>query len=97
MSQDNDSIHFEDEPIIIEDADKPSVIRHAPEPIRVEEEEPLSISEGSSGRAISHASGTRAESAEGHNFSRPMQQTGKGATRCRIFRSNIAHPAIEGL
>jgi hypothetical protein len=106
MSQDNDNIPFEDEPIIIEGADEPnvirhapepSVIRHAPEPISIEEEEPLTISEGSSGRAISHAAGTRSETAGGHSFSRPMQQTGKGATRCRIFRSKISQPAIEGL
>ena len=97
MNQDNDRIPFDDEPIIIENADEPSVIRHAPEPIRVEEEEPLTIAEESSGRAISHTAGISRGDGDGYSFSRPMQQTGKGATRCRIFRSKISQPAIEGL
>ena len=90
MNQDNDSIHFDDEPISIEGP--------ADEPLSIEgpDEEPLSISEGSSGRAISHTAGIRG-AAEGFSFSRPMQKTGQGATRCRIFRSKISVPAIEAL
>jgi len=98
MSQDNDSIPFEDEPITIEGPDDPIVIESDDEPISIEpEEEPLTIAEGSSGRSISHTAGIRGIASEGHKFSRPMQQSGKGATRCRIFRSKISVPAIEGL
>ena len=81
MSQDNDNIPFDDEPISIEGSD----------------EEPLGISEGSSGRAISHTAGIRGGTAEGFSFSRPMQTTGQGATRCRVFRSKISQPAVESL
>jgi hypothetical protein len=108
MSQDNDSIPFDDEPIsiepadepiLIESADEPIVIEQADEPIHIEppEEEPLTISEGSATRSISHTGGLNAQLASGHQFSRPMQQSGKGATRCRIFRSKISVPAVEGL
>ena len=90
MSQDNDSIPFDDEPISIEapDAKAPSIEG---------DEEPLTIAEGSSGRAISHTAGIRGGAAEGFSFSRPLQKTGQGATRCRIFRSKISVPAVEGL
>ena len=81
MSQDNDSMPLDDEPIGIVGSD----------------EEPLTISEGSSGRAISHTAGIRGGAAEGFAFSRPLQKTGQGATRCRVFRSKISVPAIEGL
>ena len=100
MSQDNDSISFDDEPIDLESLDdKPASIESADEPISIvgSDEEPLTISEGSSGRAISHTAGIRGAAAEGFNFSRPMQSTGKGATRCRVFRSKISVPAIESL
>ncbi|MDP6636305.1 MAG: hypothetical protein QGG42_15500 [Phycisphaerae bacterium] len=90
MSQDNDSIPFDDEPISIEPADEPISIEGA-------DEEPLTIAEGSSGRSISHAAGIRGTGATGHSFSRPMQQSGTGATRCRIFRSKISVPAVESL
>jgi len=81
MSQDNDSIPFDDAPISIEGPD----------------EEPLTITEGTSGRAISHTAGIRGADAEGHQFSRPMRDTGTGATRCRIFRSKVSVPAVESL
>ena len=81
MSQDNDSISFDDEPIRIAGPD----------------EEPLGIAEESSARSISHTAGLSSDSDEGHRFSRPMQKTGTGATRCRIFRSKISVPAIETL
>lgn len=91
MNQDNDSISFDDEPISIEGPDD--------QPISIGDpvEEPLTISEESSGRSISHTAGIRGAAADGFSFSRPMQQTGKGATRCRIFRSKISVPAIESL
>ncbi len=91
MSQDNDSIQFDDEPISIEGPDD--------QPLGIEgrDEEPLTISEGSSGRAISHTAGIRGAAGGGFSFSRPMQKTGTGATRCRIFRSKISVPAIEAL
>ncbi|MBT3200106.1 MAG: hypothetical protein HN350_09335 [Phycisphaerales bacterium] len=99
MNQDNDSISFDDEPISIEGNDDPIVIKHAPEPISIApvEEEPLTIAEGGSGRSISHTRGGTTLGAKGHKFSRPMQQSGKGATRCRIFRSKISVPAVESL
>jgi len=108
MNQDNDSISFDDEPISIEDNDEPISIIGDDEPIIIEdvaapvsiapvEEEPLTISEGSSGRSISHTRGGTTLGAKGHQFSRPMQQSGKGATRCRIFRSKISVPAVESL
>jgi len=100
MSQDNDSISFDDEPIELEDLDdKPISIEGADDkPLSVEpDDEPLTIAEESSGRAISHTAGIRGAGAEGFNFSRPMQKTGQGATRCRVFRSKISVPAIEGL
>jgi len=111
MSQDNDSISFDDEPIDLESLDDKPVSIEGPgdqpisiespvdEPIKIEEpeDEPLTIAEGSSGRSISHTAGIRGAAAGGFSFSRPMQATGKGATRCRIFRSKISVPAIEGL
>jgi len=91
MSQDNDSISFDDEPIDLEGLDD--------KPLKIEEpdDEPLTIAEEGSGRAISHTAGIRGAAAEGFSFSRPMQQTGNGATRCRVFRSKISVPAIESL
>jgi len=100
MSQDNDSISFDDEPIDLEGLDdKPAGVESPDEPISIAEpeDEPLTIAEGSSGRSISHTAGIRGAAAEGFSFSRPMQATGQGATRCRIFRSKISVPAIEGL
>ena len=91
MSQDNDSISFDDEPIDLEGLDE------KPLSIKNPDDEPLTIAEESSGRAISHTAGIRGAAAEGFNFSRPMQASGKGATRCRIFRSKISVPAIESL
>ena len=92
MSQDNDSIPFEDEPINLEDGDDPILIQP-----KAEEEEPLTISEGTSTHSISHTRGIRGNASEGYQFSRPMQQSGKGATRCHIFRSKISVPAVESL
>lgn len=101
MSQDNESIPFEDEPIDLAGlGSEPVSIEGADDaPISIEgpEEEPLTIAEGTSGRSISHTSGIRGAAAEGFQFSRPMQNSGKGATRCRVFRSKISVPAIEGL
>ncbi|MDP6047784.1 MAG: hypothetical protein QGG25_19390 [Phycisphaerae bacterium] len=100
MSQDNDSIPFDDEPISLEGGDDPSRIESSAQPISIQppqEEEPLTISEGTSTRSISHTGEIRGKASEGHRFSRPMQQSGKGATRCRIFRSKISVPAVEGL
>jgi len=91
MNQDNDSISFDDEPISIEGSDDQPISIGGPV------EEPLAISEESSGRSISHTAGIRGAAADGFSFSRPMQRTGKGATRCRIFRSKISVPAIESL
>ena len=91
MSQDNDSISFDDEPIDLEGLDE------KPLSIKDPDDEPLTITEESSGRAISHTAGIRGAAAEGFNFSRPIQASGKGATRCRIFRSKISVPAIESL
>jgi len=99
MSQENDSIPFDDEPIRLEDAGDPVSIEPAEEPIRMDppEEEPLTIEATASTHSISHTRGIRGAAAEGHQFSRPMQQTGQGATRCRIFRSKISVPAVESL
>ncbi|MDP6544844.1 MAG: hypothetical protein QGH60_12690 [Phycisphaerae bacterium] len=99
MSQDNDSISFDDEPISIEGDDDVISIESADEPLSIEEpeDEPLTIAEESSGRSISHTAGIRGNAVAGFSFSRPMQQSGQGATRCRIFRSKISVPAIEGL
>jgi len=70
MSQDNDSISFDDEPIELEDLDdKPISIEGADDkPLSVEpDDEPLTIAEESSGRAISHTAGIRGAGAEGFN------------------------------
>jgi hypothetical protein len=91
MTEDNESIPFDDEPLSIEPAgDEPLSIEPA-------EDEPLSISGEGSGRSISHLAGASDAATKGFSFSRPMQQSGKGATRCRIFRSKISVLAIEGL
>ncbi|MCP4375505.1 MAG: hypothetical protein GY794_04935 [bacterium] len=91
MIEDNESIPFDDEPLSLEPEDD------KPLNIEPEEEQPLTISGESSGRSISHLSNVGGSAGGGFNFSRPMQQTGKGATRCRIFRSKISVIAIESL
>jgi len=101
MTQDNDSIPIDDEPISLEGLDEgPINIEGADDgPIGIEgpDEEPISLeAEGPSGMSISHKVSVRGAAGE-HQFKRPLQTTGTGATRCRVFRSKISVPALEGV
>jgi hypothetical protein len=73
------------------------------EPISLEPEEPISLdSDGNEQASASHqtlrtfgTAGARASQAA--QFKRPLNVTGAGATRCRIFNSKIALPSIEAM
>jgi len=105
MTQDNDRIPIEEEPISLEGLDDgPSTVEIADDdsPISIEgvDDEPISLeAEGPSGMSISHKASVRGGGAATgeHEFKRPLQTTGTGASRCRVFRSKISVPALEGL
>ena len=66
----------------------------------VEDEEPISIEGGDAGvssgavRAIGAAAHMGASGPKSA-FKRPLNLTGQGATRCRVFRSRIAAAALD--
>lgn len=73
------------------------------EPISLEPEEPISLDQGGKQQGTaSHqtlrtfgTAGARTSQAE--EYKRPLNVTGAGATRCRIFNSKIAMPSIEAM
>ena len=90
----------EDEPITIEGLDS---IEDGDKPVAVEgsdDEEPISlVDEGdapatATRRSYAQKASLTPETA-GVAFRRPLNVTGKGATRCRIFRSKIAEVSLD--
>ena len=84
MADETEDIHVpDDEPISIEpDAD---------------DEAPISLAEGgpSGARAVRALGGASAADKRTSKFSRSLNVTGQGATRCRIFRSKIAIASLD--
>lgn len=68
-----------------------------PEPLPVEEEEPIELVEGTSGGTskISAMGSVAKMSQRGSAYKRSLNANGTGATRCRIFHSRIAIAPLE--
>ena len=62
------------------------------------EEEPISLVDGEpeSGESKVKLAQRGATEQAKHEFRRPLNVTGQGATRCRIFHSRVAVDALEG-
>jgi hypothetical protein len=69
------------------------------DPISLEPDEPISIGTGNEKSAVSHRSFGAAGAHPTHaaQYKRPLNATGAGATRCRIFNSKVAMPSIEAM
>lgn len=66
------------------------------EPLSLDEK-PISLETGAEGpSAIRQSAGARTAAGE-FEFKRPLQTTGTGASRFKLFRSKISVPALEGL
>ena len=73
------------------------------EPISLEPEEPISLEPDDKPGAPAHqtvrafGSGAAKMGGGATQFKRPLNVTGQGATRCRIFNSKVALPSIEAM
>ncbi len=81
----------DDEPISLEP-------QQAPQP-REDEDEPISlVATGASGATALRAFGAAAGAAvRREEYKRPLNVSGQGATRCRLFRSKLAVAPLEHL
>jgi hypothetical protein len=63
------------------------------------DEEPISLVEevGTAGGTAVRALGAAAAAGKKAEFKRPLNVTGQGATRCRIFHSKIAIASLENM
>lgn len=68
--------------------------KDANEPISLGDDEPLGL-EGGEGSTAVKAFGAQKSAAHTGAFSRPLNLTGTGATRCRVFYSKISPPSLE--
>jgi hypothetical protein len=71
------------------------------EPISLEPEEAISIESGDAQAPGTHQTlrtfGGGARTSQATQFKRPLNVTGTGATRCRIFNSKVALTSIEAM
>ncbi len=76
-----------------------SILEPEEEPISIEgDDEPIGLVEGAPGAASAlKTMGGATESAVVHNFSRPLNANGAGATRFRMFHSKIALAPLVNL
>ncbi|MBS3734130.1 MAG: hypothetical protein KGY99_04315 [Phycisphaerae bacterium] len=87
----------QDEPITLEGGDEappPDETPNDDEPIRLVEGGEPGSSEGQV-RAFGAAAGGHAKQSK--QYKRPLNVTGQGATRCRLFHSKIAETPLEHL
>jgi hypothetical protein len=88
--------HGEQEPLALDtDEEEPLVLQEEPE---AEEDEPISlVDEEEAGSDSVRAFGSAAVAGKHaeKQFKRPLNLTGKGATRCRLFHSKIAQAPLE--
>ncbi len=99
MSQKN-SDHTNAEPLSLEPKEKPVAIE--PEPREEPDEEPLSLVDPEESKikqqtVRTFGAGTSPLGEKKEEFKRPLNLTGKGATRCRVFHSRIALSPLEHL
>lgn len=97
MSQQDMSGPDDDAPIPIEADDEP--IKLGPAPIRPqpEEEETIGLVESDGTAKVKQARGLTEQITANVEFNRPLNVTGQGATRCRVFHSKIAVASLEVL
>ena len=90
----------EEEPIPLESADAPKAEEAKPSGERRAEadDEPISLvdaEEGAGSTSVRAFGAAAAERAKRAKLKRPLNVTGQGATRCRIFHSKIADVPLE--
>ena len=98
MSQQDMSVPDDDAPIPIEGDDEPITLE--PESISVvepEEEEPIGLAESDGTAKVKQARGLTEQITANVEHKRPLNLTGQGATRCRVFHSKIAIASLEVL
>lgn len=98
LSVDSDPAESEPEPLQLEPDPEPIGIE--PIPVardEVSETEPISLVDDidEEGPSKIHALRGSALEVEKHEFKRPVNVTGQGATRCRIFHSRVAEAPLE--
>ena len=98
LSVDQELVELDPEPLQLEPDPEPIGIEPIPvPPDEVSETEPISLVDDidEEGPSKVHALRGSALEVEKHEFKRPVNVTGQGATRCRVFHSRIAEAPLE--
>ncbi len=97
MSPLGPAVPEEDAPIPIEAEDEPIKLDDGPLPVSVqpEDDEPIGLVESDGTAKVKQARGLTEQMTSNVVLKRPLNVTGQGATRCRVFHSKIAVASLE--